>query len=82
MSRFRAAAGHATAPLPSRQAKTLLSILVAEDDPVTQDLLKFLIVQRGHHVDVVDDGEKARRALREHHYAMVLIAVEFAKAAS
>jgi CheY-like chemotaxis protein len=73
MSAFQAAAGQVTAPLSSRQAKTQLSILVAEDDPVTQDLLKFLLVQRGHQVDVVADGEKARRALREHHYAIVLM---------
>ncbi|MGZ5863678.1 MAG: response regulator [Methyloceanibacter sp.] len=73
MSGFRAAAGQVTAPLPLRAAKVPLSILVAEDDLVTQDLLKFLLTQRGHRVDVVADGEKALQALREQHYAIVLM---------
>ncbi len=73
MSLLRAAHDQAKAPAFSGSAKAKLSILVAEDSPVTQDLLRFLLSQRGHHVDVVDDGEKALRALREHHYAIVLM---------
>ncbi len=73
MSLLRAAHDRTTAPTLSGSAKTKLSILVAENDLVTQDLLRFLLTQRGHHVDVVDDGEQALRALRERHYAVVLM---------
>jgi CheY-like chemotaxis protein len=47
--------------------------LVADDSVVTQDLLRLLLAQRGHRVDVVDDGEKALKALRDHHYDIVLM---------
>ncbi len=60
-------------PPSRREAKAPLAILVAEDNLVTQDLLKVLLTQRGHRVDIVDDGEKALRALRDGHYAIVLI---------
>ena len=66
-SRRRRGAGR----LPSPRAP--LSILVAEDNLVTQDLLKFLLTQRGHRVDIVEDGEEALKALRDNHYAIVLI---------
>lgn len=64
-------AGEVLARLPSVGAP--LSILVAEDNLVTQDLLKFLLTQRGHRVDIVEDGEEALKALRDNHYAIVLI---------
>jgi len=37
--------------------------LVAEDSSVTQDLLKLVLSQRGHRVEIVDDGEEALVAL-------------------
>jgi CheY-like chemotaxis protein len=33
-----------------------LKVLVAEDSSITSDLLKLLLGQRGHHVDIVTDG--------------------------
>lgn len=50
-----------------------LRILVAEDSEVTQDLLKLLLTERGHAVDVVGDGEQALQALRSHDYDVVLM---------
>ncbi len=59
--------------LPSRENIAPLNILVADDSVVTQELLNFLLTQRGHRVDIVDDGEKALEALRDKHYAIVLM---------
>ena len=48
-------------------------ILVAEDSPVTQDLLKLVLEQRGHHVEVVADGEAALAELKANSYDVVLM---------
>lgn len=48
-------------------------ILVAEDSPITQDLLKLVLEQHGHTVDIADDGEKALAALRRRSYDAALI---------
>lgn len=61
-------AAKAASPLIRRQR-----ILVADDSEVTQDLLKLLLTQRGHEVDVVSDGEEALKALRSHDYDVVLM---------
>lgn len=55
-----------TAPIQKR-------VLVAEDSPVTQDLLKLILTQRGHLVDIAQDGEEALIALRRHQYDVALI---------
>lgn len=48
-------------------------ILVAEDSPVTQDLLKLVLEQHGHTVDLVSDGEKALAALNAGSYDVALV---------
>ena len=48
-------------------------VLVAEDSPVTQDLLKLILSQRGHSVDLAEDGEQALSALQRHSYDVALI---------
>lgn len=48
-------------------------ILVAEDSPVTQDLLKLILTQRGHTVDIAEDGEQALSALERYPYDVALI---------
>ena len=50
-----------------------MAILVAEDSPVTQDLLKFLLTQRGHRVDLVENGEQALKALLDRRYDIALV---------
>jgi len=50
-----------------------LAILVAEDGQITQDLLKLLLTQRGHRVDLVDDGGQALKALLERRYDIALM---------
>jgi len=54
-------------------------ILVAEDSPVTQDLLKLLLEQRGHTVDLASDGEKALAALEAQRHDVVLINFQLPK---
>jgi CheY-like chemotaxis protein len=48
-------------------------VLVAEDSPVTQDLLKLILMQRGHKVDIAHDGEQALAALDRTPYDVALI---------
>lgn len=50
-----------------------LKVLVAEDSSITSDLLKLLLNQRGHEVDIVTDGLQALAALREHDYDVALL---------
>ena len=67
------AAGDMTAPPRSSDGRASLAILVAEDSQVTQDLLKSLLTQRGHRVDLVDDGGQALKALLDRRYDIALV---------
>ncbi|MEZ5829392.1 MAG: response regulator [Hyphomicrobiales bacterium] len=60
---------HATGKRPALGRR----VLVAEDSPITQDLLKLLLNQRGHEVDVAADGEQALAALRQQRYDVALL---------
>ena len=48
-------------------------VLVAEDNKVTQDLLKLLLKQRGHDVEIVANGQDALKALENAEYDVVLM---------
>jgi CheY-like chemotaxis protein len=48
-------------------------ILVAEDSPTTHEILKLLLSQRGHEVDIATDGEQALEALRGNRYDVALL---------
>lgn len=48
-------------------------VLIAEDNPVTQNLLRRLLKQRGHMVDIAEDGAKALQALQDKPYDVVLM---------
>jgi len=48
-------------------------VLVAEDSPITHDLLKLLLNQRGHEVDIASDGLQALEALRNTEYDVALL---------
>ncbi len=48
-------------------------ILVAEDSSITQDLLKLVLSQRGHRVDIVNDGNEALEALVREAYDIALL---------
>lgn len=48
-------------------------VLVAEDNKVTQDLLKLLLKQRGHEVHIVANGQDALKALEKDEFDVVLM---------
>ena len=48
-------------------------ILVAEDSSVTQDLLKLMLGQRGHEVELVSDGAAALSRLSEGEFDVALL---------
>ena len=50
-------------------------VLVAEYNPITHDVLKLLLTQRGHQVDIATDGIEALAALRKNHYDVALLDV-------
>jgi CheY-like chemotaxis protein len=67
------AAREMTEPPPSSDGKASLAILVAADGQATKDLLKLLLTQRGHRVDLVDDGGRALKALLDRRYDIALV---------
>lgn len=56
-----------------------LSILVAEDNEVTQELVALLLNRRGHMVDVVSDGQAALDALQNKVYDVALVDLHMPK---
>lgn len=56
-----------------RAPETARRILVAEDSPTTHEILKLLLSQRGHQVDIATDGEQALEALRGNRYDVALL---------
>ncbi len=55
------------------QAVNGRKVLVAEDSPITHELLKLLLSQRGHQVDIATDGLQALEALRTRDYDVALL---------
>lgn len=62
-----------TTTLPINCSKPPTTVLLAEDGVVTQDLVRLLLTQRGHTVDVVSDGELALAALQCGNYDTALV---------
>jgi len=58
---------------PASHPLTGRRVLVAEDSPTTHEILKLLLTQRGHQVDIATDGEQALEALRRNHYDVALL---------
>lgn len=47
------------------EAKHSIRILVAEDNPVNQKLVRFMLTRAGYHVELVENGNKAVDVFRE-----------------
>lgn len=62
----------ATAAAPAHAPRANGRILVAEDHPISQSLIRRQLELLGWHCDVVGDGHAALDALRQHDYAMLL----------
>ncbi|MEZ5875429.1 MAG: response regulator [Hyphomicrobiales bacterium] len=61
------------APPNPNAAPQPLAILLAEDSAVSQRVLRLLLAQRGHDVDVANDGEEALTALQSRAYDLALM---------
>lgn len=57
-------------------ARQKLSILVAEDNPVNRDYLRYFLEKAGHQVKLVQDGYEALRALEGGDFDAILMDVQ------
>ena len=60
-------------PLITETAKPGLNILVVEDDPVSAQLMTFLLQDRQHKVTLVEDGIAALQEVRSGRYDMAFV---------
>jgi PAS domain S-box-containing protein len=61
---------------PARGSHRRLRVLVAEDNPVNQELVLHLLERRGHAVIVAENGKQAIVALSKHKFDLVLMDVQ------
>ena len=60
--------------IPEQPASSVAAkVLIAEDNSITQDLLKLVLVRNGHQVTIVSNGEEALKALQEDAYDVALL---------
>ncbi|SFN87797.1 Response regulator receiver domain-containing protein [Cohaesibacter marisflavi] len=57
----------------SSEVAASLKILVAEDSSITQDLLKLVLQQRGHAIEIADNGKDALSSLLADPFDLVLL---------
>jgi PAS domain S-box-containing protein len=60
----------------ARMAQQALRVLVAEDNPVNQELALHLLERRGHSVIVAENGRQAIEAVEKHKFDLVLMDVQ------
>jgi CheY-like chemotaxis protein len=58
------------------ESRPVLRILIAEDNPVNQEVGATMLRKRGHHVDIVADGRQAVEAVRANSYDILLMDVQ------
>ncbi len=69
-------AGDAKAPAQRPPAGLRAAILVAEDHPVNQQLVRRLITRLGHRVEIAGDGAAAVAAFAREHFDVVFLDVQ------
>jgi PAS domain S-box-containing protein len=74
--RGRRPAHRSAATQRRRVARQKLRILVAEDNPVNQDLALHLLQRRGHSVILAENGRQALSAVERHKFDLVLMDVQ------
>ena len=57
-------------------ATSQLRILLAEDNPANQKLVTYILKDRGHSIDVIDDGQQAIRMAQENRHDIILMDVQ------
>jgi len=58
------------------ESRRHLTILLAEDNPVNQEVAATMLRKRGHHVDLVSTGTAAVAAVSRGHYDVVLMDIQ------
>lgn len=61
---------------PAAQADHPLAVLVAEDGPVNQVLVRWILERAGHRVTIVETGAQAVEALTRAHYDIVFMDIQ------
>jgi len=64
------------ARISSRGSRKPMRILVAEDNPVNQELVLHLLERRGHSVILAENGRQAVEAAEKHKFDLVLMDVQ------
>jgi len=58
------------------ESRASMRVLLAEDNPVNQQVAVAMLVKRGHEVQVVSNGREALDAVRAHDYDVVLMDIQ------
>jgi signal transduction histidine kinase/CheY-like chemotaxis protein len=61
---------------PSIVPQQILRVLLAEDTPTNQKLAEYLLIKRGHIVEIAHDGRQAIDLIEKHDYDVVLMDVQ------
>ncbi len=70
------ATSSSAARTPARAARQPLRVLLAEDNPVNQEVALRLLERRGHSVIVAENGKQALTAIERHKFDLVLMDVQ------
>jgi CheY-like chemotaxis protein len=58
------------------ESRRSLRVLLAEDNPVNQQVAVAMLVKRGHEVHVAGNGREAVKSVRDHDYDVVLMDIQ------